>query len=221
MKKVYVLLILLFSLTAFTFGQQLENSVSAVHKDVTSATSAVYTDASKATAAVYQDATTAVGTIHQDLKDIATTTYPDAKGVITTLYSDGKRAIDYLVPKVESVISALATGLKTTTAEVWRILVYKQVALGVTALIYFLVALLLIIIYAVGVNKTLKTVGTMNGYWSGAQTAFVVIGGVIAGCLLIFTAIQIPVMVNGFIVPEAGALKEAVGLTQQLIGTFK
>lgn len=221
MKKVYVLLILLFSLTAFTFGQRLENSVSAIHKDVTSATGTVYKDASKATAAVYQDATTAVGTIHQDLKDIATTTYPDAKGVITTLYSDSKRAIDYLVPKVESVISALATGLKTTTAEVWRILVYKQVALGVTALIYFLVALLLLIIYAVGVNKILKAVKTMNGYWSNSQSAFVSIGGIISCALLVFAAIQIPIMVNGFVVPEAGALKEAVGLTQQLIGTFK
>lgn len=137
------------------------------------------------------------------------------------MYQDGKKAIDYLVPKVESVITALAEGLKTTTAEVWRILVYKQVALAVTALIYFTISLILVLCYVWGVNKVLNAVKTMNGYWKESQTAFVIIGGIVSAGLAFFMAVQIPVMVNGFIVPEAGAFQEVIGLTEKLIGSFK
>jgi len=226
MKKAYILIILLFSLTAFTIAQEsaptkVANAIVAVPPAVATAGTMVNNALVNGTTALHKDVVDGVSTLHQDLVAVTTTVYPDAKGVINTIYTDSKKAIDYLVPKVESVISALATGLKTTTAEVWRILVYKQVALGVTALIYFFVALLLLIIYAVGVNKVLKVVKTMNGYWGGGQTAFVWAGAIASAFLLVFMAQQIPVMVNGFVVPEAGALKEAVGLTQQLIGTFK
>lgn len=222
MKKVYILIILLFSLTAFSIAQERHPAnPNRPPAAVTSAGEMVNNAVVNGTSALHKDVVDGVSTLHQDLVDVATNVYPDAKGVINTVYTDSKKAIDYLVPKVEAVITALATGLKTTTAEVWRILVYKQVALGVTALIYFLVALILIIAYLVGLSKVLTATKTMNGYWTPAQSTFTTFGAIISAGLLIFMASQIPVMVNGFVVPEAGALKEAVSLTQQLIGTFK
>ena len=200
---------MLLSLTFVGFGQEVEKSVTALHKDAVVATSSVYKDAAAATSTVYGDVKAATGVV-----------YPDAKGAIGTLYQDGKKAIDFLVPKVESVITSLAIGLKTTSAKVWSILVYKQVALAITALIYTLFGLMLIFIYIYQVKKVVKATKQMNDYWSESQRIFVGVFGLIATGILIFIATQVPIMVNGFIVPEAGALQEAVGLTKDLIKAF-
>lgn len=230
MRKVLFLVAILISMTTFLSAQ---NKVLDKVSDTATQTAVAATNVSSAgqilsnglvngTSALHKDAVDGISTIHQDLSQAVPAVYTDSKGVIKTLYDDGTKAINYLVPKVESVIQSLAIGLKTTTAEVWRILVYKQVALAVTNTIYVLLALLLLIVYIVGLKRiTAKVNSTMNGWWSGGQTAFAVIGAIISiGCIGLIV-VAIPTIVNGYMIPEAGALKEAVGLTQQLLQSFK
>lgn len=208
MRKLLLFIMLLF--VAFTgFCQEVEKSVTALHKDAVTATSSVYQDATKATSTVYGDLKSATGVV-----------YPDAKGAIGTLYSDGKKAIDFLVPKVESVITSLAEGLKTTSAKVWSILVYKQIALAITSTIYVIIGIILLCIYFWQVKKVVNKTKQMNDYWTESQRTFVGIFGLIATGILVFIIVQIPVIVNGFVVPEAGALNEIVGLTKELLKSF-
>lgn len=209
MKKLFCVLLLFIGIIFAGSAQEIEKSATALHKDAKDGISTVYSDATKATATVYNDA-----------KNATVAVYPDAKGAVSTLYADGKKAIDYLVPKVEAVITSLAQGLKTTSAEVWRILVYKQVALAISATVYSLLALLVIVAYFIGLSKVLSVIKNMNGYWSDSQTAFAIVGGVLSLISLVVIGHNIPIMVNGYFVPEAGALNEAVNLTKDLIKAF-
>lgn len=221
MRKILSLVVLLISMTTFLYAQDIAKGTAAVHQDAVSATSAIHNDLVQSTSALHKDAVDGISTLHQDLTQAVPAVYSDSKGVIKTLYEDGTRAINYLVPKVESVIQALAQGLKTTTAEVWRILVYKQVALAISYTIYSVIALLLIIVYVIGMKRIVKATTAMNNYWNGGQTAFGVLGGILSLLALGLIAVSIPIMVNGYVIPEAGALKEATALTQQLLQTFK
>lgn len=82
-------------------------------------------------------------------------------------------------------------------------------------------SLLIIAAYLVGVSKVLKAVTAQGGIWNVGHQAFTIMGGIFSALLLVFCGLQIPIIVNGFMIPEAGALKEAIDLTQQLLGSFK
>lgn len=225
MKKVLSVLALLMCMALVSFSQEkianAANEVVKAKEAVVSTGAIVATGVNNGAAALHKSVVDGVSTLHQDLAAAVPTVYTDSKGIIKTLYDDGNRAINYLVPKIESVITSLAAGLKTTSAEVWRILVYKQVAMGVTNLIYAILGLIAIGAYFVSLSKILEKVKEKNGYWSEAQGAFTIIGGILSLGIAVGIVMIIPNIVAGLMIPEAGALNEAVSLTQQLLQSFK
>lgn len=71
-------------------------------------------------------------------KDGVYTVYNDGKQAVSTVYND----IKSLSPKVESAIKSLSTELKTTTNDLWVILVKQQLVWSIGFLILTLSALL-------------------------------------------------------------------------------
>lgn len=229
MRKFISIIALLICMASVSFAQ--EKALTAVN-DVTKASKAtaaavtstgaiVATGINNGAAAFHESVVNGVSTLHQDLTAITPVVYGDGKSVIKTLYDDGTRAINYLVPKIESVITSLAVGLKTTTAEVWRILVYKQVANAVIQSIYVLLCLLWLGIYIYGMRKIVAVTKLENNWWNEGQKAFGVLGGMLSLATLVCIVLAIPGIVSGFMIPEAGALNEAIGYTQQLLQSFK
>lgn len=73
-----------------------------------------------------------------DSKQGVSTVYNDGKSVVQTIYSDAKK----LSPKVEQAVSSLAQSLKTTSENLWVILVKQQKVWSIGFLILTLTSLI-------------------------------------------------------------------------------
>ncbi len=79
-----------------------------------------------------------VDQVLNDSKQGVSTVYNDGKSVVTTIYNDAK----VLSPKVEQAVSSLAQSLKTTSENVWNILVKQQLVWSIGFLILTLTSIL-------------------------------------------------------------------------------
>ena len=203
MKKLLSILLLLVTFTVSAADKvaggidkatdKLSNGVSAVHSDITKATTAVYTDATEA----------------------VKTVYPDAKSTIETLYDDAKGVVNYLVPRIEGTLNSIAAALKVTASQVWIILIKKQVAVSITNSIVFL---LIFIFIFFNVRYWLRLYKEDDFEFLETGDSFIVIIGVVL-CIagLIYFGKNLQETVNGFYVPEYGALKEVTEMTEKLL----
>lgn len=78
-----------------------------------------------------------VDQVLNDSKQGVSTVYNDGKSVVQTIYNDAKK----LSPKVEQAVSSLAQSLKTTSENLWTILVKQQKVWSIGFLILTLVSL--------------------------------------------------------------------------------
>lgn len=79
-----------------------------------------------------------VDQVLNDSKQGVSTVYNDGKSVVQTIYSDAKK----LSPKVEQAVSSLAQSLKTTSENLWTILVKQQKVWSIGFLILTLASLI-------------------------------------------------------------------------------
>lgn len=78
-----------------------------------------------------------VNQVLNNSKQGVSTVYNDGKSVVQTIYSDAKK----LSPKVEQAVSSLAESLKTTSENVWSILVRQQLVWSIGFLILTLTSI--------------------------------------------------------------------------------
>jgi phage-related protein len=200
MKKLILGLLLVFAMLVSNAQKAVEKTlektsdgIAAVHDDIVNATSTMYNDAANA------------------VKEV----YPDAKGAVGTVYSDLKGVTTYLTPKVEGAITSIASALKVTVAEVWRILIYKQISDAVSNLIigvFLIIASIFCIKYLrTSFNCDMDDIGVL------LQTIFSLIFLVAAGTLVIT---NIHATIQGLLVPEYGALQEVTAMTERLLKSW-
>ena len=101
-----------------------------------------------------------VDQVLNDSKKGVSTVYNDGKTVVQTIYSDAKK----LSPKVEQAVSSLAQSLKTTSENLWNILVKQQKVWSIGFLILTLASLInWLLFYKRYLNNKLKEENFIKG----------------------------------------------------------
>jgi hypothetical protein len=173
--------------------------------------------------ALHSDTKDAISTLHQDAQAIVATAYADGKGVLGTLYSDANKIIQYAAPKLEAGLVMLAQTLKTTVAEVYRVLTLKHLAISISYLFVGLFAIIFGIFAYKIVNfpaeKLLQSRADEYGKISWKpQWAFMLMASLISSiALFIVFFINLQTMFIGLIAPQAGAIQDIVNLVDTLL----
>jgi len=173
--------------------------------------------------ALHSDTKDAIGALHEDAQAIVATAYNDGKGVIGTLYDDANKIIKYAAPKLEAGLVALAQTLKTTVAEVYRVLVMKQIAIAVSYAFIGLFALLFAWFSYKIVNlpeeKLLQTKADEYGNISWKPQWVFILGLSLISSIGLFITfiINFQTMCLGFIAPQAGAIQDIVNIVDSLL----
>ena len=158
----------------------------------------------------------------QTVADGIEAVHDDAANAVSTVYSDAKEAVNYLTPKIEAGVISLANGLKTTAEEVFSILVMKQIANSIVYLMFLIISITAFY-FAWRISKINKEeLLTEDNYgdkiWKPQYITLFILALLIGAGLFISFIVNFPNMLQGFIVPEYGAMKEVVDITKELIG---
>lgn len=207
--KNFILSFIFLMTTVLSFGQ--------------TTTDKVLTGVGTEVSALHADSKDAISTLHQDAQAIISTAYTDGKGLLSTVYDDVNKILKYATPKLEAGLIALAQTLKTTVAEVYRVLIMKQIAISISYLFMGLFALFLAYVSYRIINlpdeKLLKSRADSYGEIKWKPQWSITLVATICSSLALFVAffVNFQTMCIGFIAPQAGAIKEIVSLVDTLL----
>jgi len=207
--KTIILSLVLIMTTIMSYGQTTTDKViNGVGSEVT---------------ALHSDTKDAISTLHQDAQAIVATAYADGKGVLGTLYDDANKIIKYAAPKLEAGLVVLAQTLKTTVAEVYRVLTLKHLAISISYLFVGLFAIIFGIfsyrIVNMSDDKLLKTRADEWGRltWK-PQWVFMLISSLISSiALFIVFFVNLQTMFVGLIAPQSGAIEDIIKMVDTLL----
>lgn len=157
----------------------------------------------------YGDAKGTVTTIYSDAKGTVTTMYDDAKAVVSNIYSDSKDLAGFLYPDIKTALTEIAKSLGVAVEYVWTILVKQYIVKGVAELLIFILALTLIIIGVVMLNKYIKNNTKVN--WKILPSIILIICGIFSGI-----NVDYAMMLQGLINPEFGAMNYVLEFVKTL-----
>ena len=142
-------------------------------------------------------------------KDVETI-YTDGKNVVSTVYND----IKSLSPKVETAVKSLAEQFKTTTTELWNILVKQQLVWSICILLCLITTIFSWLHFWYRFKVACENKWGMSGSAHYELICIMCAAISIAGTIIV--SINFNDMLTGFINPEYGALKTIVEVTTKL-----
>lgn len=173
--------------------------------------------------ALHGDTKEAISTLHQDAQAVIQTAYTDGKSLLGVAYEDINKIIKYATPKLEAGLIALAQTLKTTVAEVYRVLIMKQIAIATSyALLGLFASLFAYFTYRIFSMPETKLYNanvdyTGKRWWKMQWIITLPVTAVASISMFIVFFSHFQEMCIGFIAPQAGAIKEIVQMVDTLL----
>lgn len=156
-----------------------------------------------------------VNKVTESSKEGIATVYNDSKEVVKTAYSDTKEAVKYVTPKVEEALKELGKTLKTTSGEVWKILVKQQKVWAWSYLCVLILTIAAWIHFYYRFERRTKELDQFGKIKDGNNVITIVCFILCLG--LSFTTIStFQAMLTGFINPEYGAMKTIIEVAKNI-----
>lgn len=173
-------------------------------------------------------ATEGVSTMYTDGRAAIDTVYHDGKSIVQTVYGDGKDFIKDAYPEVKEAIKSIAHAVGCAAEHVYVVLVKTYFVQGLTSAMFVIIAITLIIIGWVKMEKYIKgksgvKIVTTNEYnetvyenlsldWRVIWPILFLVPGIIILCNVDYTNMMLN-LVN----PEWNALNYIVEFTKSMI----
>ena len=153
-----------------------------------------------------------VSTLYGDGKAVVDTLYQDSKSVVSTVYDDIKDGVKSVYPDVKAAVVEIAKALGVGAEYVFKVLVLKFVVDGAKELLFFIFALIILIIGFKGLKPYFKTTNSITITYKIIPFIVITVIGII-----MFFFVDFNQMLMGLINPGYGAINYILDFTKSMI----